>query len=952
MLKYDPSKESEIAEYWESIRLHEKQEKKHESDEKFYFVDGPPYANALPHMGHALTRVLREVFLKYHQMKGRNVWLQLGFDTHGLPVSVLVQRKLGLKTNQEIEEFGVEKFNEECRKHALEYLGKWTEFYKQLGSTSLWDLNNRYFTFDDEYIDSVLLFFKKAHENGLLYKGSMTVPWCPSCETALSAHEASEKYKDVQDDSIFVKFKAMDDDYYFLVWTTTPWTLPANVALAVRKDYDYVKVKVGEEYWVIAKELLEKVLEKTGKSDYEVVEEFKGEKLVGVKYRHLLEDKIPLHKEFDHVVIDADFVTLEEGTGIVHIAPGHGPEDYDAGLKNNLKVLCPVDERGVLTDEAGAYSGLFVFDANKVIIEDLEKTERLVFVEKITHRYAHCPRCESRLIYKSSPQWFVKIQPLKEKMLEENAKVKWVPAWVGSKRFKDWLENARDWCISRQKYWGIPLPIWECPECGSFEVLGSKKEILERAVKGADQLKELHKPWVDNIVIKCSKCDSEMKRVLDIADVWLDSGAATWAPLHYPRSKEVEKWYPMDFVTEGLDQTRGWFYSLMVENIVVFGSSPYKSVLVNGLVLDKTGEKMSKSKGNVTDPVEVINKHGADALRWYLLLESAPWENRKFDEDRLKLVKNNLNILYNVYNFAEKLLQQTSVEKPEVLMPEDKWLLSRLQSFKKTTNKAYGEDLNPTIAARALEGFIVNDLSRAYIKFVRNRVKEGENTQAVAWVLVKALAETVVVASPILPFTSERIFQELRKHSNMNTESVHLLDWPEPDESFIDEELEEKMDKAMQAIELCSNIRNRVGINLRQPLPELVIITDKPFEDLDKIVREQDNVKKVLFSEEEPEGLEKAEAQGVKVFLDTTITPELKKEGLTREFVRRVQQMRKELRLVEADRIKLNISPKPDIDYYKLLKTTNAELVEEKQEQLSKKWAIDGNEYEISISKE
>ena len=907
--------------YWEEIGLNKLQREKAKNGERFFYLDGPPYANAPPHIGHALTRSLRESILKYKQMKGHNIWLQLGFDTHGLPIEVTVQSKLKLKSTKDIEKFGIKNYNEECRKHALTYLNVWKDFYRSYGSSSIWDLNNFYFTFDREYVYSSWIFFKKAYEKGLLYKGKMTVPWCPHCETALSSHEASQEYKDIEDNSIYLRFRIRDNEY-FLVWTTTPWTLPGNVAIAVNPRYVYAKVRVGNEYYWLAKDLVEKIIDKLGFKKYEIVEEKKGRELEGMVYDGILNDEVPLQKKIKHRVILADYVTTEEGTGCVHTAPGYGPEDYESGLKYSLPIVCVVDKSGKMTEEAGKYSGLDVFDSNDVIVNDLKESGILLKVEKVRHRYPHCWRCKTKLIYRASPQWFFRTTKIKNKMLEENEKVKWVPEWVGKKRFVEWLSNARDWCISRQRFWGIPLPIWEC-ECGNIEVIGSFEELKEKAINCPNDL-DPHRPYVDKVKIRCPKCGREMKRVPDVADVWFDSGAATWASFH--NWSEFKKWFPINFITEAIDQTRGWFYTLMIEGVLMFDQAPYQSVLVNGLILDEKGRKMSKSLGNVVDPREVIEEFGADVMRLYLLSSIVPWENTSFSREELTINRNILNIFWNTYSYLVKYfrLYNYNMEKPTDFYPEDKWILSRLHSTLKEMEESYNS-LNTNSAARAWKAFVVNDLSKRYIKFIRNRVKNNDNRKGAFWCLYESLKNSTIASATFLPFISEEIYQNI----SSKKKSIHLEDWPKADENLIDRELEERASMAMKIIEMGLALRKKAGIKIRQPLGKLCvnIKENDVISEFERIIKDQVNVKEVEVVEKVPKGnYESYEEKELSVYLLKDIDDELKREGNTREVIRAVQKLRKELSLVETDKIVCWVEPESflkEVNADELKKHTN-----------------------------
>lgn len=888
--------------HWETVLVTEKRAKKNEKGPKFFYLDGPPYANAPPHMGHALTRSLREAILKYKLMNGYNVWLQPGFDTHGQPVEVMVQKALGLKTNKDIEAYGVEEYNNACREHATKSLDLWKKFYKSFGSTSTWTITSPYFTFENDYISSSWLFFKKASEQNLLYKGKKSVPWCPQCETSLSAHDMTQEYDEIKDTSVFFRLKLKGKPEHLLVWTTTPWTLPANVAVAVNPNYEYAKVRAGKDVFILAKAAVERVMKEIGTEVYEVEETLQGSDLKGLEYEPMLTKEVP-EQNFKHGVVFADFVTLEEGTGCVHIAPGHGPEDYDLGVKLGLPLISPVDERGVFTPQAGKYSGKGVFEANPLILKDLEHDGSLVKTTHVTHRYPHCWRCKSKLIFRTSDQWFVKLDSIKKKMLEENAKVRWVPEWAGKKRFHDWLLNSRDWCISRQKYWGTPLPLWVCEKCKEQRVFGSAQE-LEKA--SSVKLADLHKPHIDAITLKC-KCGAKMRRVPDVADVWMDSGAAPWASMHYPQNKEFDEWFPISFITEAAEQARGWFYYMLLESAVCFGRGAYESVLCNGLVLDGQGRKMSKSLGNVVDPMDEMKKHGSDALRWYLLWQGAPWDDVIFNERGMQPVENALNILMNLPVFVQKYWTASAYDGKDhaLTLAEDKWILSKLEKTKKKVTDGL-EQLNPNDSARALLDFIVEDVSRKYVKLVRSRQEKREQACSA---FKRVLRDVSVMLTPFAPFTAEEAYCLVKKE-----ESVHLESWPKHDEKHVDEKLEEKMSKAFEIIETALALRNAAAVNLRQPLPRLIVVSEDPLvgeamHELCGVLQEQTNVKKVEYSAKPvTEAFNRAEGKGFTLLLDITVDKQLAGEGATREVIRTIQQMRKELGLKETQAVRVNIA--------------------------------------------
>ncbi|ODS39571.1 MAG: isoleucine--tRNA ligase, partial [Candidatus Altiarchaeales archaeon WOR_SM1_86-2] len=624
-----PEIEEEVQRYWEENSIFQRLCEMRKAGKKYYFCQGPPFTTGYAHIGHAWNHTIKDLVIRYKTMQGCDVFRRAGWDMHGLPIEVKVEQEvLKSRSKKEIEEYGIDNFIRECKKFAIQNMHAMTRQIKRLGIWLDWD--DPYMTIDKRYMEGVWFGIKKAHEQDLLYTDRRVIHWCPRCETAMAGYEVRDEYRDVTDPSIFVKAKLADREEFILIWTTTPWTLPANVAIAVHPGYGYVRVRVGGEILILAEELIE-VLEKTGR-EYEVLSKFKGSELEELKYEPML--NIPIQRDFEHkVVLAAELVTLEEGTGCVHIAPGHGVEDEAVGVKYDLKKLSPVDASGRFTIEP--YREIYVRNANKIIINDLENSGKLFKEETVFHRYPHCWRCKTPLILRTTNQWFLAVSKIKEKLLEKNEEIQWVPEWIGSggdSRFGNWLLNAEDWCISRQRYWNTPLPVWKC-ECGNIEVIGTIDELVEKAAQDIDiETLDLHRPAIDRITLKC-ECGKEMHRVKDVMDVWLDSGCASWANLGYPYKKEnFNALFPVDFITEGSDQTRGWFYSLLVSSVISFDSIAYKQVLYHGFTLDSEGRKMSKSLGNVIDPLEMVDKYGADTFRFYMLWTTAPWEDLRFSE--------------------------------------------------------------------------------------------------------------------------------------------------------------------------------------------------------------------------------------------------------------------------------------------------------------------------------
>ncbi|MCS7097459.1 MAG: isoleucine--tRNA ligase [Candidatus Methanomethyliaceae archaeon] len=850
--------EEEIHYFWERNRIYE--ESKVKRGDKFYFLDGPPYVTNPIHVGTAWNKILKDVYIRYFKMRGYEVRDQPGFDMHGLPIEVMVEKKLGIKSKKEIEEMGIDNFVNACKQFALENLKIATKQFKNLGIWMEWD--KPYRTIDNSYIESVWWLIKRAYEKGLLAQGKKIVHWCPRCETVLAGYEVTEEYKEIEEDSIYVKFRIEGrENEYIVIWTTTPWTLPANLAVMVNPNFIYAKVKIENEYYIMAEERVPYVLNGL---KYEIIEKIPGSALEWLKYIPPLIDEVPEQKKFSahFVVLSETYVTLEEGTGCVHVAPGHGEEDFEIGRIYGLPEFCPVDERGRFTIEGGKYFGKTVREANEEIIRDLERKGLLLKKERMKHRYPHCWRCKTPLILRLANQWFIKVTSIKEKMLEENEKVIWVPEWAGKSRFGNWIKNAKDWVISRQRYWGIPLPIWICEKCGEYEVIGSIFELKNKADFIPNDI-DLHRPWVDNINIRC-ECGNKMKRVSDVVDVWMDSGAASFASLNYPLIKEEwEKWWPVDLVLEGHDQTRGWFYTLMICSIIAFDSAPYKRVLMHGFTVDQEGRAMHKSLGNVIYPEEVIEKYGRDALRWYEL-GCTTWEDLRFTWKSIEDVSRFINILWNTYYFASLYmnLDKFSPENYtfEIFRDEDKWILSKFTHLVKKVTESM-ENLCVFDAVRELEHFMKEELSRWYIKIIRRRIwKEMEDPDKTSAYLTmyEVLFNFLKMIAPIMPFISEKIYQEVFRKLPKMPISVHLLDWPKIDDKMRDEELEEDMEIVKEIVEKSYGIRQSSKIKIRQPLRKLIVVSNdekviRAISRLKSIILDQANVKdvEIVLPEEE-----------------------------------------------------------------------------------------------------
>lgn len=716
--------EDQVRVLWETQGTYRHVRQMRVGGKKFFFVDGPPYTTGRIHLGTAWNKVIKDAVLRYRSMGGFDIKDRAGWDMHGLPIEVKVEEALGFKSKRDIEAYGVDRFIQKCKEFALSQKDDMTSQFQALGAWLDWE--DPYMTIKNEYIEAAWWTLKRAHQNNLLERGLRVVNWCPRCQTAIADSEV--EYWDETDYSIYVKFPVKDEEgTHIVIWTTTPWTIPANVAVAVNPEFLYSKVRAwkegGSEILIMASDLVEQVLKEGRYMDYEVLQTIAAEDMKNLEYEHPLADLVPRQKKISHRVYTADFVTAEN-TGCVHIAPGHGLEDFELGLVEGLEVFCPVGEDGRYTSEAGPkYQGKYVKEADGEILLDLQDRRLLLASGRLSHRYGHCWRCKTPILFIATSQWFLRISDLRAKMLEEVSKVAWYPDWAGSARFSDWISNARDWCISRQRYWGIPLPIWTCSACGKMEVIGTAEELSQRS---GMLLPDLHRPAVDSVQLSCP-CGGEMRRSPDVFDVWFDSAVASWATLGYPRNeKGLKEWWPADFITEGHDQTRGWFYSQLGASMVSFGKAPYKSVLMHGFTLDEQGRKMSKSIGNVVQPEEVLGKYGADTLRLYVLGANAPWEDLHFSWDAVENVHRMLNIFWNAYRFAlpYMILDGFDASKADLgsckahLRPEDRWILSRTNSLAQEVT-GYMEQYQLHRMARAISDFILEDLSRWYIQLVR-----------------------------------------------------------------------------------------------------------------------------------------------------------------------------------------------------------------------------------------
>lgn len=816
-------------------------------DKYFVFYDGPATANGFPGLHHMVAKFLKDSFCKYKTMQGYKVLRKVGWDTHGLPVEVEVEKTLGFKNKTDIEKYGIKEFNEKCREIVWKNEKAFSDLTTKMGQFV--DLKHPYVTYDNNYIETEWYILKKFFDEGLFYEGVKIVPFCTRCGTGLASHEVAQGYKEIEAQTVIVPMKKKDEDAYFLVWTTTPWTLISNVALCVNPDEDYVKVESMGYKFILGKNLVSKVLG----DDVKVLEEYKGKDLEYMEYDQLIPSLKVDAKAF-FVTCDS-YVTMEDGTGIVHIAPAFGEDDSKVGKKYHLPYLNPVGEDGCYTD--GLWKGMNVFEADLEVIKYLKANDKLFKKQKMVHNYPHCWRCGTPLLYYSKPSFYLEVTKLKDKIIEANKHVNWYPEYVGEKRFGNWLENLNDWAISRSRYWGTPLPLWRC-SCGHDEMIGSRQELVEKSIEKIDETIELHRPYVDEIHIKCPKCGKEMSRVKDVIDCWFDSGSMPFAQYHYPFENE-ELWqsqFPADFISEGIDQTRGWFYSLLVISVFLKGVAPYKNVLVNDLLLDKEGKKMSKSKGNIVEPFTTIEKYGADTVRFYLPYVSPVWTPLKFDEEGLKEVYSKFfNPLLNTYTFFQTYANIDNIDPREFtikykdLEEIDKWLLSKYNKLLKYVTESYEEyDLNKVV--RALVTFVSDDLSNWYIRRNRNRFWSSEldnSKKAVYKTTYDVLVGLSKMIAPIVPFVSENLYTKLT-----DEESVHLASFPQYDESLIDLKIEEKMDTVRDLISLGRKIREDVKIKVRQPIQEVIL--DQKLKsvigNLTTLIEEELNVKQINFTKD------------------------------------------------------------------------------------------------------
>ena len=961
--------QTEQAQQWEDNDLLGKCVSTREDCPSFVFYEGPPTANGKPGIHHVMARTLKDSVNRYKTMKKFKVNRKAGWDTHGLPVEIEVEKQLGIEGKQEIEDYGIAAFNEKCRESVFTYKGLWEKMSKRMGY--MCDLDDPYITLDNDYIETGWWIINEFFKAGLIYEGYKILPYCPRCETGLASHEVAQGYKDVKVNTITAKFKRADADEYFLAWTTTPWTLASNVSLTVGPDIDYVKVKMleGDEegnIFYVAKGLADRTL---GEGKYEILEEMKGRDLEYIEYEQLMPFCKADRKGF--YVTCMDYVSTEDGTGIVHTAPAFGEDDYQCGRKYDLPVLQPVDGNGRYTETP--WKGRFVMEdgLDVEIIKWLAGEDKIYAKAKLEHNYPHCWRCGTPLVYYAKPSWYIAMSKLKDQLVANNKKVNWYPDFVGEKRFGNWLEEVKDWAISRNRYWGTPIPIWRC-ECGHLECVGSRADLVAKAAESIDESIELHRPYVDDVHMKCPECGGTMSRIPEVMDCWFDSGAMPFAQWHYPfenADRFDDDLFPADFICEGIDQTRGWFYSLMAISTFIKGQSPYRNVLVNDLILDKEGKKMSKHVGNTVDPFEMLDKYGADATRWYLLHTSPAWSPTKFDEDGLiEIVSKFFGTLKNVYNFFVLYSNQDEVDFRTLTVPYedrpelDRWILSKYNRMVRNVTASM-DAYDHMKSVRAIQEFVGEDLSNWYIRRARRRFwneELDEDKKAVYATTYEILVGISELIAPFAPFLSDEMYINLT-----GEESVHLAYYPDADESLIDEAVEERMDLVRTLVALGRGTREQEKIKVRQPLQEVLV--DGAYEpvigDLTPLIKEELNIREVVFATDleeymeyslkpnfkvagpilgknikafgqamakaDPaetvaalengsmtlelngenveitkdmvdvrisarEGFAVAMENNVFTILDTTITPELASEGLARELISKVQQMRKQ----------------------------------------------------------
>lgn len=932
---YDFKKaEEEILSFWENRGIYEKvkaaaRERAVAAGRKpFYFLQGPPYTSGRLHIGHAWNNSLKDIILRFKRACGFDVWDRAGYDMHGLPTENAVQKKLGLKTKEDIEKYGIDRFIRECIAFSTENAQLMNKDLWRLG---VWlDYKNAYLPIKNQFMEGEWWLIKKAWEKKRLYKGIKVMTWCASCETSLAKHEL--EYETIKDSSYFIKLRLVGKPKEFLIiWTTTPWTIPFNLAVMVNPDIEYVRAKVGDEVWIVAKALVGAFVQGLLGKSFEVVETVKGEQLEGLKYQHPFYEEIPYFKELEEakagkalhtIVLSTEYVDVGAGTGLVHCAPGCGPEDFEIGQRNNLPPFNRIDEKGVF-HQMGRFDGLVARKDDKLFVEALKEKGAIVAESPIEHEYPHCWRCHNPVVFRPTEQWFLHIEDLKNALLRANNEVRWIPPRF-KELFEKWILSLKDNSITRQRYWGTPVPIWECNSCAAISVIGSISELRERAT---DELpKDLHRPWIDGVLLKCNHCNSLMKRIPDVIDVWIDAGTTSWNSLDYPANVQLfERLFPADLIIEASEQVRLWFSMLQICSLVGLERSCYNNVYVHGMILDWQGMKMSKSLGNIISPYEVVERLGVDVLRYYMCSTPAG-ENINFKWEEAKQKQRNLTVLWNISNWLLGLAKELG-ENPSKF---DEKKLSELEKRRGIEEKYILSKLNSTIGTvtELLEGYEIDraieplerlflELSRTYIQLVRDKaaIGEAEERSLVLWTVYKVLIECLKMFAIVAPFISEKIYQNIKQAFLLNIESIHLFEWPKCDDRLVDEKLEERIAAAQSLISAIMAAREKAGLGIRWPVSEVAIVTDNrrlidTVKELTELVKTQTNVKEIKISKIQPttERYVKVEMKDGKVFLNKELTPELEAEGFARELIRKIQAMRKKAGLEKSNRIELSVA--------------------------------------------
>ena len=898
---YNPNEvEESILKFWEKNKIFEKLREKNKGKKIFSFIDGPITANNPMGVHHAWGRTYKDLYQRFKAMQGFDQRFQNGFDCQGLHVEIGVEKALGLNSKRDIEKLGLEKFSLECRKSVEKFSKIQTNQSIRLGQWMDW--SNSYYTMDDYNIEMIWYFLSKCKEKKWLYKGTRVMPWCYRCGTSLSQHELMDSYKEKTHISLYLKFPLKNKPHeYFLVWTTTPWTLTSNVAVAVHPDLNYVKIKQKNNIYYLSQGSVNCLTD-----DYEILETFKGKKLIGLEYYSIFNELEP-QKKIKHSVLGWDAVSEEEGTGLVHIAPGCGAEDNEIGKKEGLVEICPIDENGYFTKDFGFLAGKNVKNSAKLVINDLEKRGFIYKIQDYTHRYPCCWRCDEELVFRLVSEWFISSNEIRPLMIKEARKVKWYPPYV-LKLMENWLENMGDWCISRKRYWGLPLPIWQCKN-NHQEFIVNRKELEKKAISGIEQLKELHRPWIDNVILKCPKCNEKMYRIKEVGDCWLDAGIVPFSTLKYLDDKNYwKKWSPAELVIEMREQVRLWFYSMLFMSVTLENRTPYLKVLAYEKLNDEMGRPMHKSAGNTIWFDEAVEKMGSDVMRW-LYTSQNPQFNLNFGYKGANDIKRTLTLLINIGSYLESV-KADGKKKPSKLNIEDRWLNSKLNSLIKEVTLNL-EELKPHLASKAIEDFFIATLSRTYIQLVRDRVQgsKGENKDAALYMIYNSVNNLLKLMAPFTPFLTEHLYQKYLRN-NEKIESIHLFDWPTYNEKLIDKELEADFDIISKIIQAILSEREKSGLGIRWPLKEVVIVSKEKdlkniVKDLKEIIKNQTNVKEVLVKDSFDKAQTKFES--FKLYLDTKLTPELEKEGYTRELIRRIQALRKKAGLKKQDRINLYI---------------------------------------------